>query len=426
MTFLNIKIPDRNPHLAISSEKPVAAPTESSSGPLPCTVENKLNFKPIDASHFINSSIEPRHWLIPTFSLLGYISMIVAAGATGKSSLSIVMAISVATGRDLLGFGKTTQSNVLLINNEDDYKELQRRVSGIAHYYDVKDSEPKGKLFIQSGYDSKVVFANEHDGEVISGLHLQEVENFIIEQNIKLLVIDPFVSIHQCNENDNVKMDAVVSILKGIAGKNQVSIIIIHHTPKVRGSKISGDAEMARGASAVKDACRIVFTLENLSEETAEDYSIPFHEINRVKLLQDAKTNFSLATNTPVMLYMESVTLANGEEIGVPRRYNKAQVIKDEKPNPEQVKSRVILDIAQAMLNKVGANGGIKKATEIYPEYMKLSGYSKSKTESNFSLLPKGTSKSQELTYGDLSYQIYQTKEKGQTTARYVHLEIQN
>ncbi|MFT6909845.1 MAG: RecA-family ATPase [Oleiphilaceae bacterium] len=423
---LNIPIPHDDPRLrqinTAQAFKPFTPPAE----PLPCISENRSVFQPIDASQFTNTSSEPRQWLIKNMSQLGYISMLVAAGGTGKSILSIVMAISVATGRDLLGLTIPQRANVLLINNEDDYKELHRRISAIAQYFGVLGSELEGKLFIQSGYDSKVIIASELDGAVIEGPNLHDIKQFITKNKIKQMMIDPFVSIHQCNENDNVKMDAVMSIMRGIAGQYQINIIIIHHIPKVGGLAISGNAEAARGASAVKDACRSVFTLENCPVHCAEDYGIPLHDVQRVKLLQDAKTNFSLATNSPTFIYMESVILTNGEKVGVPHKYNPTKNIKEEKPNSEQVKSRVILDIAQATHIKLGADGGKIKATELYAVYMSLTSYSKSKTEMNFTLLPIGSIKSHLINFDNLSYRIFQTKEDKKTAPRYVHLEAQN
>jgi hypothetical protein len=423
---LNIPIPHDDPRLlqinTAQAFKQFTPPAE----PLPCISENRPVFKPIDASQFLNTYIAPRPWLMKDFLLLGYLSMLVAPGATGKSVLSIVVAISVATGRDLLGLKQKASGNVLLINNEDDYNELERRVSTISLNFGITELELEEKLFIQSGYDSKIIIAREEDGTVLEGPHLSEIEQFIRTNNIKHIVIDPFVSIHQCNENDNVKMDAVVSILKGIAGKYKLSILIIHHTRKVGGLSISGDVESARGASAVKDACRIVYTLEDCPEHIAKDYGIPLHDVQRVKLLQDAKTNFSLATNSPIFIYMESVKLANGETVGVPHKYNPTKIIKEEKPNPEQVKSQVILGIAKATHTKLGVDGGKIKATELYAEYMLLTSYSKSKTESDFTLLPVGSAKSHVINLGNLSYRIFQTKEDKKTAPRYVHLEVQN
>jgi len=65
---------------------------------------------------------------------------------------------------------------------------------------------------------------------------------------------------------------------------------------------------------------------------------------------------------------MKSAQLANGEPLGVPRRYTPTESNKDEKPNPEQARVRVMVDIAQAMYNNVGANGVILRATELYAE----------------------------------------------------------
>ena len=54
--------------------------------------------------------------------------MTIAAGAVGKTSLKIVEALALATGRSLLGVEVPKRARVWLFNLEDDMLELQRRV----------------------------------------------------------------------------------------------------------------------------------------------------------------------------------------------------------------------------------------------------------------------------------------------------------
>jgi len=61
---------------------------------------------------------------------------------------------------------------------------------------------------------------------------------------------------------------------------------------------------------------------------------------------------------------MESVKLPNGESLGVPRRYIPNESNKDEKPNPEQVNSRILHDIVKNAYNNIDLKEGKLKAKE--------------------------------------------------------------
>jgi len=74
-----------------------------------------------------------------------------APGGTGKSSLVMVEAVSMATGRALLGEAPPDRMRVWYHNGEDNYTELQRRVAGICQYYEVPMTELEGWFFMTSG-----------------------------------------------------------------------------------------------------------------------------------------------------------------------------------------------------------------------------------------------------------------------------------
>lgn len=62
------------------------------------------------------SAIPPRDWVYDELALSGYITTVIAPGGTGKSVLTIVMAISVALGRELIdGLTVPQARNVLLL-----------------------------------------------------------------------------------------------------------------------------------------------------------------------------------------------------------------------------------------------------------------------------------------------------------------------
>lgn len=376
------------------------------------------NFNPAD--------IPTKKWLSFGYLLCGYLCLLIAPGATGKSILTMIEAISIALGRDLLQLGHVEQGNVLLINNEDDYVELDRRIHGVCVEYKLDRTTLVERLRYYSGYGNRVIFADEGAGNTVEATNeVNQIISYINEKDIKLLIVDPFISTHTSDENNNSKIDQVIQVYRRIAIETNVAIRIVHHTPKGNNNKNggAGDIDMARGAGALKDGARVAHTLFPMSDDDAKQYGMDWSEQLRYVRLDDAKTNFTLKTGRAKWLYKKSVYLANGEEIGVlvPRDLETKVLSKEEKA--EKCKSDVIHDIGQAALKKLGSEGGIISCPDLLAEYINLSGYAKSKANTNFGLLPLGSVKKELIKPYGKAYRIYQTKEDKKTATRYVHIE---
>lgn len=384
-----------------------------------------LAVRTISAS-LIPSAIPKRNWLIADYILKGYINLLVSPGAVGKSMFTLTEAISVATGRNLLNLGKVKQGNVLVINNEDDDDEINRRIVAICDFYHIPLNELRDKLFVRSGYSERITIAKEINGTVEPSFFAQEIINCIADKNIGLLTLDPFVSTHQSNENDNSNIDAVITCYKTIAGYTGVAIRIVHHTRKSGGGESdshAGDVESARGASSLKDAARVCHTLSGMGEKAAKNSGVEPAERNRLVRIDDAKTNFSLSSGIAKWFYKQSVQIANGEWLGVMRPYNLEVTDKAEKPTRESNKAKVIHGIGHASLIKLGKEGGNIKATELRAEYINLVNCGKTTANDNFSLLPLGSSKSERINLHGNYFRIFQTKGERSTSPRYIHLQ---
>jgi len=377
------------------------------------------------SKHFKASEIPRRNWLIPNYLLAGYLNLLISAGAVGKSMMTLIEAISVASGKDLLGFGEIKQGNVLVINNEDDDDEINRRIAAICQYYGINTAELEDRLFIRSGYGARVLMAIELKNIVLESSNTKTIIDFCLDKKIVLLTVDPFVSTHESNENDNSHIDAVVQCYRKIAICTGVAIRLVHHTRKVgkENDGSAGNVEAARGASALKDAARVCHTLSLMGEQMAKDSGLSCKERHRLVRIDDAKTNFSLTSGEAKWFYKESVKIGNGEWLGVIRPYNLEVSDKPEKTTPESRKVMTIHDVAHAALNKLGSEGGTTKATELRAEYRLLVNCAKTKADDDFALMPEGSSKSERVNLNGNFYRIYQTREKKSRAPRYIHLQ---
>ncbi|MFV1873165.1 MAG: AAA family ATPase [Oleiphilus sp.] len=264
------------------------------------------------------NSIPQRLYSIEGILLDGYVNAIFSPGGVGKSTFQLLLAISVAAGKDLLGLGRVRQGKVLLINNEDDQYEILRRIGGICIQYGIKSVD---NLETISGYGNPVLFARESSGgEIILCPQMEALSEHIKKENIKALMIDPFISTHDSDENANDKIDKVISKYKQVAQQTGCAIHICHHTKKLGGDSEThaGDAEAGRGASSLKDAARCCHTLARMNSKTAQKAGIDSSERVRYIRLDSAKCNFSLPDADARWFKINSVQLPNGDFVGVP------------------------------------------------------------------------------------------------------------
>lgn len=221
------------------------------------------------------STIPPRDWILGRWFLRGEITAAIAPGGVGKSSFAATAALSIATGRSLLGpqvWGGP--QGVWVFNLEDDSQELSRSISASMMHHKITNAELAGKLFVDSGLDQKLCTAKRvRDGfELIEPVY-EMMCGFIRENNIAMLIIDPFVSSHDVMENDNGAIDAVVKRWKRVAVDSGCGICLVHHTSK--GGVTNGVSAMSsRGAVALTDAARIVLVFNRMDKKTGEGFGI--------------------------------------------------------------------------------------------------------------------------------------------------------
>jgi hypothetical protein len=313
------------------------------------------------------ANIPPREWLVDHLCLKKYITGLVAPGGVGKSSLALALGISVASNNDILQLGVRQQANVLILNNEDSTDELQRRIAGIVTQFGICTSSLEDTLFYISGYEKKYMLSEMSDGCQKETAFASDLIKYMLDKDIGLLIVDPFVSTHNSPENDNTAMDQVMSIYRKIAAKTGAAITLIHHTRKQQDNKGSsaGNADIARGASAFKDAVRVVATLTPMTSKEAGDLKFDSVEQSRHFRLDLAKQNFSPACVNAWWFRMESCLIDNGEQVGVPVPVNLKPLFSN---SVSKVKWSD-LSVAEA-LERIFGNAASRDWKSLQPQFM--------------------------------------------------------
>ncbi|WP_394198008.1 MULTISPECIES: AAA family ATPase [Rhodobacterales] len=216
-------------------------------------------------------------------------SATVAPGAVGKSSLVVVEALAMATGRALLDVTVPAPLKVWLINLEEPMDELNRRMAAAMLHHEINPSEIKGRFFLD-GRDCELCMAKQVRGEIAINTPMRDgLIKHIKEHGIDHLTIDPFVKSHRVTENDNSAIDAVATEWARIADECNISIELVHHTRKGNGQELS--SEDGRGGSSLLNAVRDGRVLNKASSKKKKEIG--------VDVVSDRATYFTVTQDKP-------------------------------------------------------------------------------------------------------------------------------
>jgi hypothetical protein len=251
-----------------------------------------------------------RDWIYGRHLIRRHVSATIASGAVGKTSLKIVEALALATGRPLLGQDVPKRSRVWLFNLEDDMIELRRRVSAAMIHYKIKPEDIGDRLHID-GEKSLVITRTTRQGTIINAPVVDAVVEAIEALEIDVLFVDPFISSHDAPESDSGAMDLVMkSGWVRVAREGNCAVELCHHTTKADASSGMATAMSGRGSGAVVFACRSVQVLNPMTYEEAKAAALesPVGYFSA----KDDKQNLTLKTGGRDWYKMESVSLGNG------------------------------------------------------------------------------------------------------------------
>ncbi|USU09989.1 helicase RepA family protein [Sphingomonadaceae bacterium OTU29MARTA1] len=240
-----------------------------------------------------------RPWVWGRWLLRSTVTAIVAPGGVGKSSFVGSMLLSLASAREDI-LGKTVWAGAKTVwywNLEDTLDELEMQLTAAAMFHRVGSSECDGRIYLDSGPEGSelCIAIQAENGFQIAVPVVEALVAELIARAVDVLVIDPFVSSHSINENDNGAIDAVAKTWARIAKRANCAIVLVHHSRKLGGEKVS--AESARGGSSLIAAARVTLVLNRMDMREAEQFGISDDsERRRLFTVQDDKSNRAPAT----------------------------------------------------------------------------------------------------------------------------------
>lgn len=258
-------------------------------------------------------SIPRRQFLYGVHYVRQFLSATVAPSGVGKSSLEVVEALAMATGKPLLGVTPRGKFRVWLWNGEDPREEMERRIAAAMMHYGLTRDDVGDRLFLDTGRETEIVLATEtREGVRIAAPVVSALVRTIEANKLDVVQIDPFVSSHRVSENDNGAIDLVTKQWAKIADATRTSIELVHHVRKLNGAEIT--VEDSRGAGALIATSRSTRALTKMTKGEAARLGLPEGSHKRLFRFGDAKNNLALpADERASWMELASVALGNGE-----------------------------------------------------------------------------------------------------------------
>lgn len=284
-----------------------------------------------------------------------YVSVTVSPGGLGKTSASIAEGLAMVSGRALLGIKPPKRLRTWIFNAEDPRDEMERRIMAACIHYNLKPADLEGHLFLDSGREQELVVAIE---DKKAGVRIQQpIVEAVVEQieryGIDVMIVDPFVSTHGVNENDNGAIDKVAKLWAQIADYTNCSIDIVHHLRKVADREAT--VEDARGAVSLIGAARSVRVLNRMSEEQAGEAGIDKADRFGYFYATYGKSNLTPLSHKAEWRHLVSTPLGNGTGLAQPQDF--APVVTEwQWPSAEEVAGDLTEDQRASILAAVSAS----------------------------------------------------------------------
>jgi len=174
------------------------------------------------------------------------LTMISAPGGTGKSFLSIQLAIRI--------IAENPEHRVLLWLSEDNLFYTKDRINKIFERIMPHLLEKKREILKQIdiiGAERQAIYFNKLNKD-----DLKDAGDELVSYNV--VIIDPLIAFYAGEENSNSEARAFMNIFNRIAQERLLSIVLIHHHNK------GENGGRTRGASAFVDAVRLLYTLNTI------------------------------------------------------------------------------------------------------------------------------------------------------------------
>lgn len=327
------------------------------------TVFQRRTLTPLD-------DIPARQWVMHRLLLRSEVSVLSGPGGVGKSGLSLAVAAHGAVGRPFATYHVNKPFRTIVYNLEDSRHEMEARLYATCATYGLDVEEVERNVLLWPGREMRFKLMTRDHVPAIADI--QELARLIKAEAYDALVLDPLVSLHNEDENDNSAMGEVMDALNALSRLGDIAVLALHHTPKA--VRQAGSSDAVRGAGNIVNAVRIASTIYAADKDDAALYG--FTEDYRAKYVRidDAKQNLAVLETKPLWLEKVSFPLPCGDTSYALRNVEASATIRGEANYIASIIAAHLLDSSAIHITTYDAAKVLATADQAYGDRVPQSG----------------------------------------------------
>ncbi len=201
--------------------------------------------RPVDVAGVIANPSPPPRFVWEGYCPRGEVTLLAAHGGTGKSTVALMLAVAVATGRRLFGV-PTERAAVVFASLEDGAHVVRHRLAHICRQWQIEPQELAG-LDIVDGTESPELFTAEGRNEGRTTAAYAELRALVNAAGAGLVIVDNASDAYGGDEIQRRSVRAFVRGLAAIARDVDAACLLLAHVDKA--TSRAGKAEGGEGYS---------------------------------------------------------------------------------------------------------------------------------------------------------------------------------
>lgn len=254
-----------------------------------------------DVGEFEGRPVPPLRWLVKDRILMRNVALLQGDGATGKTTIALQLAVTVALGRnDWLGGIIDEPGNVIFYSAEEERDEFHYRLDKIVRHYDTSFAELGDRLQLHcaAGENSVLAQATAKNISLMGTPLYDALLNTARIQKPKLVILESSADLYAGNESDRSQVRRFVQMLRAISLAADCAVLLLSH-PSVQGMATgTGTSGSTAWNNAVRS--RMYFTRDD--GEEGDDNNPQTRDRRLLKIM---KSNFGPLTESVRVIFQE-------------------------------------------------------------------------------------------------------------------------
>jgi RecA-family ATPase len=191
-------------------------------------------FSPMTPERWKGKPPAPQRWLSAGRIPSDDVTILAGNGGSGKTEISVQLLISVAAGLEGWLGSAIERGPTLFISCEEPEDDIRARIERISKHANIDAYGLVNLHLLFPELDATSLVHAEKDGHLSKTILMNWLENWIQEHRPRLVVIDSVAAVFDGDAISRRQVRAFVAMLRRVARKHDVAIVLLDH-PSVRG-----------------------------------------------------------------------------------------------------------------------------------------------------------------------------------------------